>query len=128
MFLEFRSVVGQNIGHRVREDLAATVKELLCRFGSVRTCCPCESEAAVDILEGDDVPANTVHKAFDGIQGYKMTDILCLEIFRFSNDFLAINLPNSAKVGELLRIQPESSQVFDETSDGFIFGTAEVKV
>jgi hypothetical protein len=76
----------------------------------------------VDVFEGNYVPADTIYKAFNGIQCHKVANVLGFEIFRFPNDFLTIDLPNFAEVGEFLGGDSETTQVFDETADGFLFG------
>src|SRR3989344_1342338 len=57
-------------------------------------CCgPCECKAAVEILEGDDVPATTMDEPFHRVQSNAMTRMSGFEVFWLAGELLTIHFP-----------------------------------
>ena len=113
MFLEFRTIVGQNVLDWMGKDFETQIEEFLGCFGSVRRGGPSKTKTSVNVFEGNDISSNSIHKTLNGIEGDQMTGILCFEILWFPDDFLTINFSLSAKVREFLGIQSQATQVFD---------------
>jgi len=103
VLLELRTIVGQHKLHLEWKCNTTKVKELFGGKRCVRGCAPCKGKASVDVLEGDYVPPASVYEAFYGIKSDDMPRVRNLQMFRFSQDFLAIHLFGLAEMRHLLR-------------------------
>ena len=125
MFFELRAVVGENKGHGMREYFLTEAEELRgCQRG-VRGGRPCKGEAGMDVLKGDDVPAYTEHKAFDGVECDQMPGIFRLDVLWLAQYLLPIGFDDPAGAGNPLRVDTKPSAVLDEPPNGAGLGTGE---
>ena len=127
VFLELAPVVGQDEGRRVRKDRAPVFEEFFRRLRGVRDCAPCEREPRMDVLARDDVPAETVHEPFDGVEGDDVTRMLCGEIVGLPEDFPALPGEDLAFAGRPKRCDTHAALVFDDAADGGGFGTRKMQ-
>src|SRR3989338_11477108 len=69
MFLEFRTIVRQNVLDLMWKDFETQIEEFLGCIGRVRRSGPSKTKTSVNIFEGNDISSNSIHKTLNGIEG-----------------------------------------------------------
>ncbi|MEK7218606.1 MAG: hypothetical protein AAB728_04040 [Patescibacteria group bacterium] len=117
VLLELGAIVREDVLEGHREDHAAEREELLGGLRGMGGRGPREPEPAVDILEGDDVPAAAVDEPFHGVERNAVPRMQSLEVLGFPEHLLAVGLLHLPEVADLLREDPESTEVGDDPAD-----------
>ena len=118
VLLELRTIVREDMLKRDGEDHLAEAEELLRGFGGMRGGAPCKAEATVEVFKGDDIASAAMDEAFDGIECHTVTGVGCLEVLRLPEHLLPVHFLRSAEVIDLLREDPQSPQIVEESPHG----------
>ncbi len=117
MFLELRAIVCEDMLEWHGEDHLTEAEELLRSLRCMRCRAPGEPKATVQILEGNDVSPAAVDEALHGIECDAVARVRGFEILGLPQDLLTIGPLHRPEMIELLREDPESTEIVDESAD-----------
>lgn len=118
VLLELAPVVGENEGEGKGEDRLAQSEEVSSCERGMRRGGKGEPEAGIEVDEGDDIPFCAVDMLLEGIKSHHMPWISGNQSIRLPQGFCASEGFNPSCAGDAERDHPETTEVFNETTDG----------